>query len=284
MKTAVVIVTFNNAEILGDLLDDLGRQICLPDKVFVIDNASKDHTENIVKFKYPEVQYIRLDKNTGSAGGFYEGIKLAYSNFDFIYLLDDDSHLQKDTLKEILDCFLFLEQSASVKIGAVRSVGPSHSVKIPTPFEIFSWRGTLLKCKIVSEVGLPKAEYFLYGEDLEYSLRISNRGYNFFWCPRSICGLRSRIYDGKKSISFLGNKVTIYKEPFRLYYAFRNEISIYLNYNLKKVSKVFIYAAKLIIYNLLTEKDLGIKDNLAIIDGCKDGLAGHLGFNPKYHP
>ena len=83
---------------LANLLNDLRIQSRLPDEVIVVDNASLDQTESMVKVNYPAVNYIKLVENLGSAGGYYEGIKRAAESSDFIYTLDDDVCLKPDTL------------------------------------------------------------------------------------------------------------------------------------------------------------------------------------------
>ena len=53
----MVIVTFNNVIMLMDLLNDLRIQSRLPDEIIVVDNASLDQTESMVKVNYPAVNY-----------------------------------------------------------------------------------------------------------------------------------------------------------------------------------------------------------------------------------
>ena len=48
-SVAVVIVTFNRADLLTGMLDGLAAQTRKPDAVFVIDNASTDHTREVLE-------------------------------------------------------------------------------------------------------------------------------------------------------------------------------------------------------------------------------------------
>jgi rhamnopyranosyl-N-acetylglucosaminyl-diphospho-decaprenol beta-1,3/1,4-galactofuranosyltransferase len=282
-KVCTVIVTFNNSEMLTSLLDDLRNQSRLSAEVIVIDNASRDHTENMVKDNYPEVKYIKLRENMGSAGGYHEGIKRAAEASDFIYTLDDDVRLNPDTLSEIIKGFRLFEKSLPSRIGAVRSVGERHPEIVSTQLEVFSWRGTLLKTDIIREVGLPSQDYFLYGEDLEYSLRLTKKGYCFYWIPSSICQERYRDRDGKTHENLLGKKSVRYQDPFRLYYAFRNEVFIYRQYQcVFKLLHTFMYAVKVILMILATEGWSGQKSIRAVTKGIIDGLMGRLGKNLSY--
>ena len=284
-KLCAVIVTFNNAGMLSDLLNDLRIQTRLPDEVIVVDNASLDHTESTVKINYPSAQYIRLVENVGSAGGFYEGMKRAAESSDFIYTLDDDDCLKPDTLSEIVKGFKLLEQSLPFRIGAVRSVGKRHPEDVPTKLDICSWGGTLFKTSTVREAGLPSMNYFLYGEDLEYSLRLMKKGCSFYWIPTSICQERHRDQDGKTHVNVLGKRRVRYQDPFRLYYAFRNEVSIYKQYRLVfKLFHTFMYAATVVLWLLITEGGTRKKAIRAVTQGIIDGLSGRLGKNVSYAP
>lgn len=284
-KICAVIVTFNNVSMLANLLNDLRIQNRLPDEVIVVDNASLDQTENMVRVNYPAVNYIKLVENLGSAGGYYEGIKHAAESSDFIYTLDDDVCLKPDTLFEIVKGFQLLEKSVPSRIGAVRSVGKGHPEDVPTKLDICPWRGTLFKTSIVREAGLPSPDYFLYGEDLEYSLRLTKKGYSFYWIPTSICQERHRDQNGKPHENVLGGKSVRYQDPFRLYYAFRNEIFIYRQYNrIFKLIHVFMYAIKVTLMILKEEGWNGRKAIMAIVEGMIDGVMGRLGNNIKYAP
>jgi GT2 family glycosyltransferase len=164
-------------------------------------------------------------------------------------------------------------------------VGKGHPEDIPTKLDICPWRGTLFKTSIVREAGLPSPDYFLYGEDLEYSLRLTKKGYSFYWIPTSICQERHRDQSGKIHENVLGRKSVRYQDPFRLYYAFRNEISIYKQYHLVfKLFHTFMYAAKVMLWVLITEGWTGLKAIRAVTKGMIDGFRGKLGKNLSYTP
>ncbi len=281
----VVIVTFNNAEMLEDLLNDLRSQRRPPDKVVLIDNASRDHTESMIKQRHPDIQYVKLRENLGSAGGYHEGVRLCVDSCDFIYTLDDDVQLNPDTLAEVIDGFHLIEKASPLRVGAVRSVGNRHPERVPTRLMICPWRGTLIKTDAVRESGLPSPDYFLYGEDLEYSLRLAKKGYRFYWIPTSICQERQRERDGKIRAEVFGKRRVRYQAPFRLYYAFRNELFIYLKYrSILKLPRTFLYAVKVMLMILATEGWAGRRAIKAVVEGLIDGLLGRLGKNMNYLP
>ncbi len=127
-----IVVTFNRKELLIDCLDSLREQTRPLDAIYIIDNASTDGTETILKEnKYIEdlppmsllnpwekefyinnltdktsirIHYVRMTENTGGAGGFHEGLKRGFDKrYDWFWLMDDDVILDKDALSIFFD-------------------------------------------------------------------------------------------------------------------------------------------------------------------------------------
>jgi glycosyltransferase involved in cell wall biosynthesis len=167
-RVTAVIVTYNNLLMLSELLRDLQNQTRKADEIIVIDNASSDGTDHLMKRDFPSVRYIRLPENTGSAGGYHEGIKTALENSDLIWTLDDDVRLYPDSLEELLKGLEKLD--SKLPVGSVRSVGKRCDKTPPSRLEFFPWRGTLLKTEVIRKIGLPLKELFIYGEDLEFAV------------------------------------------------------------------------------------------------------------------
>lgn len=279
LRIGVVVVTFNNAEMLRSVINALLCQTRMPDEIFIIDNASVDNTQDVVK-EFQGVRYICFAENTGSAGGFYEGIKIASENNDFVLTLTDDYDFKPDTLQNLFNGFMEVELLG--KVGAVRGAGKDYLASFPTRMILFSWGGTLISVKAIRDVGFPIKEYFLYGEDGEYSLRMSKRGYIFFWIPGCVFFNKR---DNKISSDFGGRKTEFFKEPFRLYYAFRNEIDGYLKHReWFALFKTILYGIKVILLSVIILKTKSMAHIKAVIDGVWDGVRSKLGKNPKYLP
>ncbi len=97
---SVVVITRNRAEWLKDALDSLARQSRRPDEVVVVDNASEDHTGDIVrtfgdklnvKYVYEAVRGIPRARNAG----------VRNATGDIIAFMDDDCVADQDWLKYI---------------------------------------------------------------------------------------------------------------------------------------------------------------------------------------
>lgn len=103
-RIAVVIVTYNRADLLAGMLDGLAAQTRQPDAVIVIDNASADHTRTVLDRDDLPLRVTHSDDNLGGAGGFHLGVKQAYeAGFDRIWLMDDDVVPAPDCLAVLAD-------------------------------------------------------------------------------------------------------------------------------------------------------------------------------------
>ncbi|XTR52849.1 glycosyltransferase [Pseudarthrobacter sp. So.54] len=76
-----VVVTYNRADFLQNLLESFGRLATPPQRIVVVDNASSDHTAQVVSRALEAgelpIQYERLPTNVGGSGGFCRGVELA---------------------------------------------------------------------------------------------------------------------------------------------------------------------------------------------------------------
>lgn len=151
------------------------------------------------------IHYLKMPENTGGAGGFYEGVKKAYKKgYDWLWLMDDDTIANSDALE-----VLYSKTDVSNKVGFLCSKvlwedGNIHFMNIPQiqpiingePFnnkeneDVLLVKGAsfvslLLKNKTVKEVGFPIKDFFIWGDDLEYTERITNKGFHGLYVKES---------------------------------------------------------------------------------------------------
>ena len=103
-EIATIVVTYNRKELLRECVDALQSSDVSSD-IIIIDNNSTDGTkEYIADAMADNVTYKRLKKNLGGAGGFSAGIKYAVrQGYKYIWIMDDDTIVKKDTLERLLD-------------------------------------------------------------------------------------------------------------------------------------------------------------------------------------
>ena len=200
MKAAGVIVTYNRKELLFQNIDMQLAQTRRVDKLFIIDNHSTDGTEACVKEKYKEysdwMEYVYLQENTGGAGGFYYGTKIAYEKgYDYIWLMDDDGRpFNEETLVRLLEIaddlhkknkYLFLN-SLVTESGEKLTFGFSMKMDKEKQWEYIKsllpdtqviyghanpFNGTLLSRELVADCGYPNKDFFMGRDETDYLRR-----------------------------------------------------------------------------------------------------------------
>lgn len=240
MRVAAVVVTYNRREFLHECLEALLAQTRPLDEIIVIDNASTDGTSeyiNSVRHENDCIVYVRLNENLGGAGGFCQGIRLAYERgHDWIWVLDDDVAPEStcleilmahsDSLELLVPLRIDKATGQNVELAATKLDLSNPLVKDPRrswiareypdpellpdvfPLEDFSFEGPLFHRNVISRIGYPNPNYFILGDDLDYALRF-----------RAVGGLITLVKNAR--IYRLASAPPLLTE-WRIYYAYRN--------------------------------------------------------------
>ncbi len=205
-----VIVTHNRLNTLKAAIQAIREQSRGPDFMIVVDNNSSDGTRSwlhALSMGDPSVRPLLLDKNYGGAGGFHYGMKCAYeAGADWIWTLDDDSIPEKDALEQLL-CFVQrASDDAFPEIGFLSSEvnwidGSRHRMNVPgTPIDwtdghpripgsskicAATFVSTLISRKAIERVGYPVKEFFIWFDDVEFTLRISRNDFSNYYVSAS---------------------------------------------------------------------------------------------------
>ena len=100
MGVSVVIPNYNGEKYIKKCLDSLLNQSLEPDEIIIVDNKSTDGSLELINSEFRDKVYIiYLEKNTGFSVAVNEGIRA--SNSEFVALLNNDTELDKDWLKEL---------------------------------------------------------------------------------------------------------------------------------------------------------------------------------------
>ncbi|WP_309236088.1 glycosyltransferase family 2 protein [Amycolatopsis sp. SID8362] len=199
-KVAAVVVTYNRKDKLGKVLESILAQSCAPEWVVVVDNASTDGTDELLASYETDrrITVLRLPENTGGAGGFSAGMTKAYEmGADFLWIMDDDCYPRPDALEELVNGLDKAEQTLGQQLPFACSVvkwTDGGICEMNNPGTTWDW-GRLLSlgqqavlvnhCSFVSVLvprrtvtrfGLPLTDYFIWFDDMEYTLRVSQAG------------------------------------------------------------------------------------------------------------
>lgn len=189
-----VIVTYNRKELLLESINALLGQKYNKFDIYIFDNDSNDGTEEFISnyIDGKRIKYFKSSKNIGGAGGFSEGIKYAYYNkYKYCWLMDDDTVPNDDSLLSLNDKAKILSGKFSFLCSlALFKDGNICKMNIPVVHKDYiyeycnvknnlilvescSFVSCFINMKYVKEIGLPIKEFFIYGDDVEYTRRLS---------------------------------------------------------------------------------------------------------------
>jgi rhamnopyranosyl-N-acetylglucosaminyl-diphospho-decaprenol beta-1,3/1,4-galactofuranosyltransferase len=206
INIAAVVVTNNRMILLQEAVKALRLQSYPLNHIIIINNASTDGTGEWLDKQYGLL--VKHQENLGGSGGFYTGIKMAVeSQADWIWVMDDDTICQPDTLQKLIDKLKLINEPVGF-IGSkcIWKDGTPHLMNIPAikpafnkiiPFNKYDDKGLLLvetnsfvslllNARVVKKVGLPYKDFFIWGDDQEYSRRVTKTGSLGLYCSESI--------------------------------------------------------------------------------------------------
>lgn len=211
-----VILTFNRKDLLRQCLDCVFAQSRPCDRVLVIDNCSSDGTPEMLRQEWRgRVEVHTLSRNIGASGGFNAGIRIAYQGgADFVWVMDDDVLPAQDALTKLIEADQALadkgiEHAFVLSTAWTEDGSPTNVPKIDTrpgktgyenwpvfldqkivPVTRATFVSILLPRRVIAQYGLPLASMFIWGEDSEYTLRITDRHPGFLVSESRVVHLR----------------------------------------------------------------------------------------------
>ena len=249
-KLSIITINYNGLKDTCELIDSIPFNNDL--EVIVIDNASKEDEANIISERYPQVKVIRSDKNLGFAGGNNLGIKEALG--DYILLINNDTYFNEFNIEPLIK-----RLESSDKIGIVcpklRFAWENNPIQFagytpltnitlrnnaigfgeedkgqydsahPTPYA--HGAAMLIKYKAIEKVGLMPECYFLYYEEIDWSMMFTRLGYEIWYDP--VC----TVYHKE-------SQTTGQNSPLRTYYITRNRLLL-VKRNYKGINKYLSY-------------------------------------------
>jgi rhamnopyranosyl-N-acetylglucosaminyl-diphospho-decaprenol beta-1,3/1,4-galactofuranosyltransferase len=256
-SVAVVVVTYNRADLLGRTLDGLAAQTHEPDAVIVVDNASEDHTREVLDTHHGlKLQRIHLETNTGGAGGFRAGVHSAYEQgFDRIWLMDDDVVPAPDCLAVLMAqddaCLMAVREDTHGQLvekaatdfdlthpWSIRpkraSVETTYGDRQAMPERVelhnVAFEGPLFRREVVAAVGLPDDSFFIFYDDADFALRARRAGYRI-WAVRDAVLVRQLDFSQQHDLA-----------GWKGYYMYRNLFAVHFRYGTNALVRAKPYA------------------------------------------
>lgn len=291
-KICAIVVTFNRKKLLLECLESLKKQTRPLDAIYIIDNASTDQTtqllldknyitelppnlnenweknsivKNLTNGNDLKIHYMRIYKNTGGAGGFYEGVKKAYNDgYDWLWLMDDDTEPEENSLKVLCKYFdKNISALASIVKGTDNSIHVHHRgyfnfdkgipfqkvisksdyKKDKTEIDMAAFLGLLVSKESINKIGFPKKEFFIHADDLEYCIRLRKVG-KILLISNSIITHKEQIKNVSIQKTFLGKKSL--RKPYNNFW-----ISYYIIRNMSYIGKKYTKNRKSLYIDIL---------------------------------
>ena len=251
-ELSIITVNYNGLNDTCALIDSIPFNEDM--EVIVVDNGSREDEASILQAQYPHIKAIRSGQNLGFAGGNNLGIKTAKGKY--LFLINNDT-----VFKEFNPQVLIKRLESSPKIGMVcpkiRFAWDNHPIQFAgyTPLSPITVRNKaigygeedkgqydiahqtpyahgaamMLKREVIDKVGLMPECFFLYYEELDWSMIITRAGYEIWYDPASTIYHKESQSTGQNS-------------PLRTYFITRNRLLLVKrNYTGMKKCLAYIY-------------------------------------------
>lgn len=213
--TAVIIVNWNGKKYLEECLESLRNQTYANFKTVLVDNGSEDGSVFFVEENFPEIEIIKLEKNTGFAYPNNLGINKAIEdkNIKYIITLNNDTKVDVKYIEEMVSCakrhpgagsvqpkvINFYEQNIINSAGVLiyfdasainRGQKEKDEGQYEKAEEVFGASAALYAREVLEKIKLPEDnyfdnDYFAYNEDVDLAWRLRLAGFKSFYCPKA---------------------------------------------------------------------------------------------------
>ncbi|MCO0831678.1 glycosyltransferase family 2 protein [Fructobacillus sp. W13] len=285
-KVSAVVVTYNRLDLLKKSLDALLNQEYALSHLIVVDNNSENDTKEYLESLGDKIDYVRLNENLGGAGGFNRGVRyfMEETDDDYVWLMDDDTMAHPDSLAKFMEYakeqpeFSFLASKVLWTDGSLAKMNVMHYMNnrlIPaTETKAVQTRNATFVSLLVSrvavqEAGLPITNFFIWGDDIEYTERIA-RVLPGYFVPSSQVTHATKANFGSSLLNDSADRTP------RYYYHYRNKIYYARQRDWYRKTRAEV-RPWLDYVQILFSKTDNKKEKLAII---KKGVKAGFAFNP----
>ncbi|HBI17371.1 MAG: hypothetical protein UR60_C0024G0006 [Candidatus Moranbacteria bacterium GW2011_GWF2_34_56] len=192
-KVFIIILNYNGKNILKKTLESVYKLSYPNYQVVVVDNDSMDGSFEEARLSFGKFNFIKNNQNVGFAAGNNVAIKWALEKMaDYVFLLNNDALIEKDSLTKLID-----EARKDEAIGILSPViyrGDSDKVwfsggKINwlkmraehvdniSETQYITGCAMLIKKDVFKKIGLLDEKFFLYYEDADFSFRAARAGF-----------------------------------------------------------------------------------------------------------
>jgi len=197
---SVIIVNYNTAELLERCLTSLASQSDIIYEVIVVDNASQDNSQDMVRTRFPRIRLIANKRNLGFSRANNEALKSCTGQY--VYFLNPDTEVRPGALRAMTE---FMESHKDIGLAGTRIINPDgsdqSSVEKHYPGERhakqelkgltgdIAWvlgASMIGRRSIIENLGGFDEQFFLYGEDQDLCLGARKAGWAIGLIPDAV--------------------------------------------------------------------------------------------------
>lgn len=230
-----ITVNYNGLKDTLELIETLAINVkSISYEVIVVDNASQNQEALSAFFNLPKVKFIPSNENIGFAGGNNLGIKTACGNY--LFFINNDTYIKEDHFDQLIKsfgpktgllcpklCFSapphnvqyagFTDLSSITLRNQAIGYGAPDLGQYNKPAKTFFAHGAamMVSRERLNKIGLMSEDYFLYYEEMDWSMRFRNAGYNIEYNPIQTIYHKESQSTGQSS-------------PLKTYYLTRNRL------------------------------------------------------------
>ena len=243
-RLSVITVNYNGLDDTCALLDQLAFDTN-DTEVIVVDNGSANNEAETISSRYPNVKCIRSEKNLGFAGGNNLGIR--NSNGKYLFFVNNDTEVNMNDIDRLI---VRIESSSHIGIvcpkirfyygcrhiqyagftpmssitcrnrgiGYDEADNGQYDISGPTAFA--HGAAMLVRKDTIDDVGLMPECYFLYYEEMDWSMMMKRKGYQIWYEPSA-------------TVFHKESRSTGVNSPLKTYYLTRNRL-LYIKRNAER--------------------------------------------------
>lgn len=282
-ELSIITVNYNGIADTVQLIESLQSHLTIPYEMIVVDNGSLEDEAKMLKKQFPYIKVIRSETNLGFAGGNNLGI--IHASADLLLFINNDTYVKDDSLVHLLERMrnepavggispkiLFGDQERLIQFAGYTPLSKitlrnsligfrepdvgQYDHPISTPY--LHGAAMLIRRNAIEKTGGMPEIFFLYYEELDWSLQLRRAGYQLEYNPAA------KVYH--KESSSVGRDSPLkafYMTRNRLLFAKRNLSPFYRSLSI--AYQIFLVLPKSVFQALITGKsDLA----MAMIKGC----------------
>jgi len=220
MKLSIIIVNYNVKYFIEQCIHSIQKAVDgLTTEIFVVDNNSVDGSVRMIREKFPEVHLIANKDNKGFSRANNQAIRKARG--EYILVLNPDTILEDDTLTKCVNFMDEHPDAGGLGVKMIDGKGkflPESKRGLPSPsvafFKMFGFSSLfpksrlfnkyhlgyldkdkthevdilagafmMLRKSVLNKIGLLDEDFFMYGEDIDLSYRITRAGFKNYYFP-----------------------------------------------------------------------------------------------------